>query len=86
MKRKGISFRLRADMDADLIEATKDMEASGLSDLCRNGLRLMLGIRKTKQVEVRERALILPEEKEKTDQVYNKPASVMVNLPKPYKP
>lgn len=53
-----ISFRLRKDLDDDLIQI--DIPAEELAELCRNGLRLMLGIRTTKLVEVKERPLIVP--------------------------
>jgi hypothetical protein len=53
-----ISFRLRKDLDADLISVEMDDEK--LKDLCRDGLRLMLGIRTTKKIQVTETALFLP--------------------------
>ncbi|CAM4096327.1 hypothetical protein L1N85_10605 [Paenibacillus alkaliterrae] len=57
-----ISFRLRKELDDDLIEL--DIPQEDLPDLCRNGLRLMLGIRTNKQVEVREQPLEVPAAKE----------------------
>ncbi|MGO4268233.1 hypothetical protein AB4Z22_00050 [Paenibacillus sp. TAF58] len=51
-----ISFRLRKDLDTDLIAANVD--ESRLPDLCRDGLRLMLGIGTTRQLEVRETPII----------------------------
>lgn len=57
-----ISFRLRKELDADLIDL--DIAEADLPELCRNGLRLMLGIRTTKQVEVKEHPLVVPAPKE----------------------
>ena len=58
-----ISFRLRKELDDDLIEL--DIPQEDLPDLCRNGLRLMLGIRTHKQTEVKEQPLEIPAEKER---------------------
>jgi hypothetical protein len=55
-----ITFRLRKDLDSDLIAANVD--GVKLQDICRDGLRLMLGIRTTKQVEVKEKKIVLPPE------------------------
>ncbi|NOV01323.1 hypothetical protein [Paenibacillus planticolens] len=55
-----ISFRLRKHLDADLISAISQMDETILKDLCRDGLRLMLGIRTTKQIEVTEKTLNIP--------------------------
>lgn len=57
-----ISFRLRKELDADLIEL--NIAEEELPDLCRNGLRLMMGIRTSKQVEVKEHPLVVPAPKE----------------------
>lgn len=54
---KGFSFRLRK-VDADLEEAIRGIDASAMSDLCRDGLRLALGLKTTKRVEVKERPLL----------------------------
>ncbi|WP_201319119.1 hypothetical protein [Paenibacillus sp. EPM92] len=51
-----ISFRLRK-VDGDLLEATKDLSSDRISDLARDGLRLILGIKTTKRVEVTERPI-----------------------------
>lgn len=66
-----ITFRLRKQLDADLIAV--DISDEDLPELCRNGLRLMLGIRSTKHVEVKERPLAVPQAKEKTIQLPSKP-------------
>lgn len=59
-----ITFRLRKELDADLIALGVD--ENSLPDLCRNGLRLMLGIQTAKQVEVNERPIIpQPEQRQK---------------------
>jgi len=60
-----ISFRLRKELDADLIG--QNIAEEDLPDLCRNGLRLMLGIRTSKQVEVKERPLTMPAAKEQKE-------------------
>lgn len=56
-ERDRISFRLR-NVDADLREATKGLTTDKLSDLARDGLRLILGIRTTMRVEVAERPIV----------------------------
>jgi hypothetical protein len=63
LSRKGntFSFRLRK-IDADLEAAISSIDASALSDLCRDGLRMALGLTKTKRVEVVERPLMSPAE------------------------
>ena len=53
-----ISFRLRKELDADLIRM--NIDENELPDLCRNGLRLMLGIRTVRRMEVQERPLHIP--------------------------
>jgi hypothetical protein len=53
-----ISFRLRKYLDADLIDL--EIDEDDLPELCRNGLRLMLGIRTTREMEVREKPLNIP--------------------------
>ena len=58
-----IQFRLRQLLDADLIAANVPDEK--IPDLCRDGLRLMLGIRTTRQVEVKERPLHFPQHEER---------------------
>ena len=54
--KKAISFRLRA-IDDDLMQAIQNIESDVLSDLCRDGLRYMLGINTTKHVTVQEKPL-----------------------------
>lgn len=54
-----ISFRIRK-IDADLAQAIDGIDSDTLSELCRDGLRLVLGIRTTKRVEVTERTLVVP--------------------------
>jgi len=54
-----ISFRLRKDVDADLIEALSIVEKNRIKDLCRNGLRLMLGIKTTKAIQIVERPIAI---------------------------
>lgn len=56
-ERDRISFRLRL-VDGDLIQATKGLTGDKVSDLARDGLRLILGIRTTKRVELTERAIV----------------------------
>lgn len=55
-----ITFRLRKELDADLLEL--GIDENTLAELCRNGLRLMLGIKTTKHVEVKEKPIIMPSE------------------------
>lgn len=55
-ERERVSFRLRK-VDADLREATAGLAQEVLSELARDGLRLILGIRTTKRVEVAERPI-----------------------------
>lgn len=52
-----IQFRLRS-VDADLREAVKGLPTQKISELARDGLRLILGIRTTKRVEVTEKPII----------------------------
>lgn len=51
-----IQFRLR-NVDADLREAVHGMSNEKLAELARDGLRLILGIRTTKRVEIAERPI-----------------------------
>jgi len=68
-----IAFRLRKDLDADLIAANVD--GVKLQDICRDGLRLMLGIRTKKQVEVKEKQIVVPPVMEQTTRtIPSKPA------------
>lgn len=62
-ERDRISFRLR-NVDGDLREATKGLDSDKLSDLARDGLRLILGIRTTKsaRIEIAERPIVIKTE------------------------
>ncbi|GMK49131.1 hypothetical protein PghCCS26_62610 [Paenibacillus glycanilyticus] len=86
--KKHISFRLRKELDADLIGM--EINEDELPDLCRNGLRLMLGIRTVKSMEIQERPLFIPApaqhqeptrahggQKEKTTQPQTRPVVFM---------
>lgn len=57
-----ITFRLRKELDADLIAL--GIEENVLPELCRNGLRLMLGIQTAKQVEVKEKPIVTQQPKQ----------------------
>lgn len=59
-EREKIEARLRKWHDDDLREATAGIESGVLSELVRDGLRIMLGIRTKKQVEIKERPLLVP--------------------------
>lgn len=61
MMNKPISFRLRGELDADLINAIEKLDRKKLNNLCRDGLRLMLGIQTTKTTVVVEKPLTPPE-------------------------
>lgn len=78
---KPISFRLRGELDADLISAIEKLDRKNLNNLCRDGLRLMLGIQTTKTTVVIEKPLTPPEHIEKANSavVTGKPA---VYIPK----
>lgn len=53
-----VGARLRKGMDEDLVEATQSMDASSKSELIRQGLRLALGIRTEKVIEVKVRPVV----------------------------
>lgn len=53
-----ISFRLRKEVDADLISATSLMSKKEINELSRDGLRLMLGFKTTRSNSIVERPLI----------------------------
>lgn len=55
-----ISFRLRKELDSDLISAIENLDRQNLNNLCRDGLRLMLGIRTAKSTTIIERPLLVP--------------------------
>lgn len=76
-----ITFRLRKELDADLIAL--GIDENSLPDLCRNGLRLMLGIQTAKQVEVKERPIVTPQQRQQPSpqkQVPGKSAVFKPNL------
>jgi hypothetical protein len=58
--REKIEARLRKRHDDDLREATAGIESGVLSEMVRDGLRIMLGIRTKRQLEVKERPLLIP--------------------------
>jgi hypothetical protein len=67
-ERAVITFRLR-DVDADLQQATKDIDGKQLASLARDGLRLMLGITTTKRVQVVDvpiRSAVVSHEQQRT--------------------
>jgi hypothetical protein len=74
-ERNGFSVRFRK-IDFDLKEATKDLDEGAISELARNGLRLMLGIRTAKQIQITEKLITLPStlEQTRTTQLVSKPA------------
>lgn len=57
MMKTPISFRLRNEIDADLINAIEKIDRKKLNNLCRDGLRLMLGIQTTKTTVLVEKPL-----------------------------
>jgi Arc/MetJ-type ribon-helix-helix transcriptional regulator len=59
-ERDFITLRFRKQLDDDLKDAVGKLEDVILSDLVRDGLRLMLGIRTTKKLHVTESVLPLP--------------------------
>jgi hypothetical protein len=77
--RKTISFRLRA-IDSDLEEATKDIDQRTLSEMCRNGLRLMLGIKTTKIHQTVERP-IMPQKEEKERAIEKPRTEQSISMP-----
>jgi hypothetical protein len=52
-----ISFRLRKDMDIDLIQAVAGLEQKRIVELCRTGLRLALGIKTQRVIEIKEQPI-----------------------------
>jgi hypothetical protein len=60
MKTDVISFRLRKELDSDLSAALAGVDKEEIKNLCRNGLRLMLGIKTTRSFEVQELPLVAP--------------------------
>lgn len=59
--RSKVEARLRKWHDDDLREATAGIDSGVLSELVRDGLRVMLGIRTKLQTEVKERPLLVPQ-------------------------
>ncbi|TYP67387.1 hypothetical protein [Paenibacillus methanolicus] len=58
--RKKLEARLRDGRDEDLKEATAGLSSGVLSEMVRDGMRLMLGIRTKMTTEIKERPLIVP--------------------------
>lgn len=58
--REKIEARLRKQHDDDLREATAGIESGILSEMVRDGLRIMLGIRTKRQFEIKERPILVP--------------------------
>jgi hypothetical protein len=79
-ERNRISFRLRG-VDSDLRQATKGLTGDKVSDLARDGLRLILGIRTTKRVELTERTIVtkIPDEPQTVRTIQGKPAVYIPN-------
>lgn len=70
-----ISFRLRKDLDADLINVVETMDRKTVNRMCRDGLRLMLGIKTTRVTAVQEQPLTIPaKEPSKAVTLQGKPA------------
>lgn len=63
MKNGHISFRFRKELDDDIIEAIADMERQDITELCKKGLRIMLGIRMERTFQVAEKPLVIPQPK-----------------------
>lgn len=59
-ERDFITLRFRKQLDDDLKEAVKSLEDGVLSGLVRDGLRIMLGIRTTKKLQIAESILTVP--------------------------
>ena len=78
---KTISFRLRK-IDSDLEKAISEMDSEQLADTCRNGLRIMLGIKTVKTTQVVEKTIVIP------SQVATPQRQTIGNTPPPtpYKP
>lgn len=71
-----IQFRLR-NIDSDLREAVQGLSNDQISQLARDGLRLILGIRTTKRVEVTEKPIV--EHRPKEEMIRSKPAVYVPN-------
>lgn len=57
MEREKVEARLRKGKDDDLRQATASIDGGELSEIIRDGLRLMLGIRTKKTVQVVEQPI-----------------------------
>lgn len=78
-----ISFRLRKDLDADLINVVETMDKKLVNRMCRDGLRIMLGIRTTRITAVHEQPLSIPVlEVMKKDQIKTLQGKPAVYVPK----
>lgn len=55
-----IGFRLRKEFDEDLVDALKAMDGKEVSELCRTGLRMALGIRTERVQTIQERPINMP--------------------------
>lgn len=55
-----VDFRFRKEIDADLIRATSHLNKKEVNQLCKDGLRLMLGIRTTKKAVITEQLISQP--------------------------
>ncbi|OMF54662.1 hypothetical protein BK138_16005 [Paenibacillus rhizosphaerae] len=61
-ERERLTVRFRKVLDADLREASTGLTEGELSNLARDGLRIMLGIRTTRIAAIQEKPLALPNE------------------------
>ena len=77
---KTISFRLRK-IDSDLEKAISAVDSEQLAELCRNGLRLMLGIKTVKTTQVVEKTIVIPSAQQQPIK-----ATIGNAPPTPYKP
>lgn len=97
MSAKKIEARLRKNHDDDLRQAIEGISSGELSELVRDGLRVMLGIRTKKYIEIKEQPVHIPEvdrsqtsrqtyvdmQKEKTDQPQKRPTVFISNNLRP---
>lgn len=73
-ERDRISLRFRKKLDDDLRQATRSLNDAVLSDLARDGLRLILGIQTTKRVQVAEIPIVANTKKTADIRIQAKPA------------
>lgn len=78
-----ISFRLRKDVDADLIAAVAGVDSRRIAELARDGLRLMLGIRTTRYATVVEKPLERPLEKPSSSEISVRTSTAIKTFTKP---